>query len=59
MFFLDVNALILNVTTCHASILFAIFLLIPGYSWESFPEYFRNSPFITINNLIVSPHKQV
>lgn len=37
---------------------FAIFDLIPGYSWESLPEYFRNSPFITIDKLVVSPHKQ-
>lgn len=37
---------------------FAIFDLIPGYSWESLPEYFRNSLFITIDKLVVSPHKQ-
>ena len=39
--------------------LFAIFLMIPGYSWESLPDYFRNSPFITIDNFIISPCKRV
>lgn len=38
---------------------FAIFLMIPGYSWESLPDYFRNSPFITIDNFIILPSKQV
>lgn len=33
--------------------------MIPGYSWDSLPDYFRNSPFITIDNSIISPCKQV
>ena len=33
--------------------------MIPGYSWESLPAYFHNSPFITIDDFIISPSKQV
>ena len=33
---------------------FAIFLLIPGYSWYSLPSYFRDSPFISIDTAALS-----
>ena len=33
--------------------------MIPGYSWESSPAYFRNNPFITFDDFIISPSKQV
>ena len=33
---------------------FAIFLLIPGYSWNSLPQYFRDSPFINIDTSVFS-----
>ena len=33
--------------------------MIPGYSWESLPSCFHNSPFVTIDNFIISPCKQV
>ena len=33
---------------------FAIFHLMPEYSWESLPQYFRESTFITIDNSFIS-----
>ncbi|XP_065920361.1 uncharacterized protein [Dysidea avara] len=32
---------------------FAIFHLMPGYSWESLPQYFRNNTFVTIDDSFI------
>lgn len=31
---------------------FAVFLFVPGYSWDSLPQYFRDSPFISIDTSV-------